>query len=132
MMLDFFKKLFGLVLKKQTMVLKETTFNEEDGPDLEPETILASLQPKIEDFTTTCIRITAKKGANLTLENSKFGGLPYFPKGMELPEDANRKPLRLLAQLNFAEIPNLEPYPKEGLLRFFIRTWRLIHYIKTW
>ena len=36
------------------------------------------------------------------------------------PTSNDGKPMRLLAQLNFAEMPDLSPYPTEGLLQFYI------------
>ncbi|MDQ0256344.1 uncharacterized protein YwqG [Evansella vedderi] len=39
---------------------------------------------------------------------------------MEHPKDANNKPMKLLAQLNFEEIPTLDDMPKQGVLQFFI------------
>ncbi|MDQ0230104.1 YwqG family protein [Metabacillus malikii] len=54
---------------------------------------------------------------------SKFGGNPYFPKNMEYPVDYSGKPMKLLAQINFAEVPHLEPFPEKGILQFFIAAY---------
>lgn len=54
------------------------------------------------------------------LYDNKIGGTPYFPKNMEYPKGSNNQPLVLLAQLNFDTIPHIEPYPKTGILQFFI------------
>jgi len=55
--------------------------------------------------------------------DSKLGGVPYFPKDMEYPRVLEGalagKPLKLLAQLNFATLPHLEGFPKKGILQFF-------------
>ncbi len=119
-MFDFLKRLFGDKPKKSTPKQAESTVDESDDPDLDPEVIFEELKPKIESFTTTCIGISTKIDQNLKLENSKFGGLPYFPIGIALPKDVNGKTMRLLAQLNFSEIPEFTNYPTEGLLQFFI------------
>jgi len=116
-MFDFLKRLFGGKPKAKT---PKTIVTESDDPDLDPEVILEELKPTIEKFTTTCIGISTKLDPDLKLENSKFGGLPYFPVGQELPKDTNGKTMRLLAQLNFSEIPKFTNYPAEGLLQFFI------------
>lgn len=58
-----------------------------------------------------------------TLIESKFSGNPYFPKNMEYPKDENDQPMKLLAQINFSEIPSLDLFPKEGLLQFFISAY---------
>ena len=59
-----------------------------------------------------------------TIFNSKIGGMAYFPKDMEYPKgecgDFKDKPLVLLAQINFEEIPNINPFPEKGILQFFI------------
>lgn len=54
------------------------------------------------------------------LYQSKFFGKPYLPKTVEHPKDCHGKPMALLAQLNFAEIPALEYMPDHGILQFFI------------
>ena len=78
------------------------------------------MQPLIESTATTCIGITTKKEATLALESSKFGGFPYIPEEMDIPIDGQNQTMRLLAQINFAELPHLELLPKEGLLQFYI------------
>jgi uncharacterized protein YwqG len=56
----------------------------------------------------------------LSLIQSKFLGLPFFPKDKEYPKDKNGKPMIMVAQLNFEEIPHLKNYPKQGLLQLFL------------
>jgi uncharacterized protein YwqG len=55
-----------------------------------------------------------------SIYESKFAGKPYLPKTMEHPKDANDWPMKLLAQLNFEEIPSFKQMPKHGILQFFI------------
>ena len=61
---------------------------------------------------------------NTSLFDSKIGGVPYFPKNMEFPTGKNNgfadKPLALLAQLNFEQLPHIENFPTKGILQFFI------------
>jgi uncharacterized protein YwqG len=59
-----------------------------------------------------------KKGIKIT--DSKFGGKPYLPKGFTYPSTKGGEPLKLLAQLNFGELPHIPNFPKEGILQFFI------------
>ena len=58
------------------------------------------------------------------LFDSKLGGMPYFPKNMEYPRGTKRdyegKPLRLLVQLNFEQLPHIEDFPQKGILQIFI------------
>jgi len=57
-----------------------------------------------------------------TLFESKFAGDPYFPLSMEYPKNStDGQPLKLLAQINFAELPkHLPNFPEEGILQFYI------------
>jgi len=55
-----------------------------------------------------------------TIYDSKLGGVPYMPKDFEYPHDTKGNPLKLLAQLNFNQLPKLEDYPEEGILQFYI------------
>lgn len=54
------------------------------------------------------------------ITDSKFGGIPYFPKDMEFPTDSKEKMLRLLAQINCKDIKGLEDFPDRGILQFFV------------
>lgn len=71
---------------------------------------------------------TAKKTIRLELEedkvkditSSKLGGQPYWPKGMDYPITTQGDNMVLLAQLNFAELPNIPNYPTSGILQFFV------------
>lgn len=51
---------------------------------------------------------------------SKLLGVPYFPKDRRWPVDRDGKPLVMLAQINFAEMPPLEGYPTEGILQLYV------------
>ena len=64
------------------------------------------------------IRIKLSLSNNLTLTDSKFGGMPYVPKGGSLPTSAEGNPLFMLAQINCEQLPENNIYPKRGLLQF--------------
>lgn len=51
---------------------------------------------------------------------SKFGGAPYLPVGVQAPTNESGKPLGMIAQINCAELPKNELYPKTGILQFWI------------
>jgi uncharacterized protein YwqG len=83
------------------------------------------LSAHINDIAATIRPII---GANV-LENapglptaSQLGGRPWWPAGRRYPRGRDGAPLQLLVQLNFAEMPRLEPFPREGLLQLFIGT----------
>jgi uncharacterized protein YwqG len=76
---------------------------------------------QIEGTVKPYIKISASK-RKTTIFQSKFAGNPYLPKTIDYPKDLNNKPMKLLAQLNFEELPMLEvkEMPKQGILQFFI------------
>ncbi|VEP16969.1 conserved hypothetical protein [Hyella patelloides LEGE 07179] len=84
------------------------------SPDLEPyrAKIEATIKPYIE------IRLTDNNQPNWW--QSKFGGLPYLPKGFTYPKSYDGEYLYLLAQINFVEVPHLEYFPNKGILQFYI------------
>lgn len=54
------------------------------------------------------------------LFESKFGGRPYLPRGVNPPVDCNGNVLRLLAQINMQELPHNDTFPAEGILQFWV------------
>lgn len=82
-------------------------------PEFEPfaEKIAATAKP--------VVRFSLKK-ETVELWDSKVGGRPYLPEGMEYPQNAQGQPLSLLAQINFAQMPHLPDYPTEGIVQFFV------------
>ena len=85
---------------------------------------MAQLEKIIERFKLETeipsIKLTANRSENIPITKSKLGGVPYFPKGLEYPRNSNGAPLKLLAQLNFSELPKLENFPDKGILQFYI------------
>ena len=51
---------------------------------------------------------------------SKFGGVTNLPNNINLPFSEEGKPLHLLIQINFEEVPFMPPFPSQGLLQIFI------------
>lgn len=66
------------------------------------------------------VSIDLKKEENLSFTTSKVGGLPYLPLDEVYPKSKNGDYLGFLAQINFAEMPPLENYPRKGILQFYI------------
>lgn len=58
--------------------------------------------------------------ASSTKDGSRFGGPAWIPEGSSWPVDGSGKRLAFLAQLDFAQLPNLPDYPTTGVLQFFI------------
>lgn len=68
------------------------------------------------------VEIHAEPCADLTVYQSKFGGIPYLPEHFPYPHSKlhPEQPLRLLAQINFAEMPHLDDYPEQGILQIYL------------
>lgn len=81
--------------------------------------ILERFRDKIEQTIKPYINIKLQEQKTMPWE-SKLGGNPYLEIGMEYPKTSNGEYLRLLAQINFEEVPHLEPFPHKGILQFFI------------
>ncbi|MFK7935375.1 MAG: YwqG family protein [Saprospiraceae bacterium] len=80
----------------------------------------------LEKYKREAVKIKAKSIGvatlkdKLDLKTSKFLGKPFYPKSKFYPKDKHGNPMLLLAQLNFAEIPQLADFPKDGILQLFL------------
>lgn len=100
---------------------------EDNNKDFTPDELYGmflELKNKVDEFANTItkpfIAITPYSTTETTLLQSKFGGLPYFPKHLDYPTAPDGTPLHLLAQINFSETPKLEDLPEKGILQFYI------------
>lgn len=85
------------------------------------EMIKKVIEKVSEENKKECINIKTRIDENLTIFDSKFGGIPYLPKDFEVPCDSsNHEQFALLAQINCAELPENNLYPKVGILQFWI------------
>jgi uncharacterized protein YwqG len=82
--------------------------------------LLERFEQAIKSTLRPSISIIATPNANTRPWQSKFGGLPYLPNDFTYPQDEDGKFLHLLAQINFAECPRIEPFPERGILQFYI------------
>ena len=81
---------------------------------------LQSYKDKILQTVKRSIEMTLAPSLDLTLWQSKVGGSPYLPMGQTYPKSESGDNLQLLAQINFAELPENTQYPSTGILQFFI------------
>lgn len=90
----------------------------------EKKKIIQEILEKLKQETGILYNKILLKHKICTRYHSKVGGAPYLPKGIEYPRvesgEKKGKPLRLLAQINFEEMPPLEDFPTKGILQFFI------------
>ncbi|MDE6030449.1 MAG: DUF1963 domain-containing protein, partial [Oscillospiraceae bacterium] len=86
---------------------------------------LALLLKRVDEKCPPKPRLPLKpvRAENISVFDSKLGGVPYLPRTMEYPKvldgEFAGKPLKLLAQLNFEKLPRLEGFPEKGILQFF-------------
>lgn len=86
--------------------------------DLEIEEILKEIKDKTNKAS---YKITTMEDVDLSIFESKFGGLPYWDLKIEYPKDEHGNNMIMLAQINF-EKEKLEDelLPKKGILQFFV------------
>ena len=93
-------------------------------PSASPE--MDGLPPQLKPFAR---QIAASKLAHVDVRpvigrttpwDSKLRGVPYYPKDKPWPRDVEGRPLVMLVQLNFSEMPPLAGYPAEGILQIYI------------
>lgn len=90
-----------------------------NGPRTALPAELMPFRAQIDRSEQTYVAIAANKQSGTSPWQSKFLGAPYMPQGQPYPHGADGKPLILLAQINFAEMPNLPDYPTSGIVQFF-------------
>lgn len=88
--------------------------------DEEVDAQYAAVQRALARFPLPSVRIRALPGKATHPWQSKFGGIPYWPRHETYPVTPKGEPLYMVAQLNLAEMPPLPGYPNSGLLQFFI------------
>jgi len=91
--------------------------------NLQAENLPNTLHPYLEKISATILpTVSMQLTANddLALWQSKIGGKPYLPLEAAYPVGSDGNPLVLLAQFNFAEIPDLAHFPDTGILQFYI------------
>lgn len=59
------------------------------------------------------------------IADSHLGGVPYVPRNGEIPTDQDGNQLWLCAQINFAQMPPLEGFPRAGILQIFLSDRRI-------
>ena len=107
---DFFKKEPQAVREEKETVIEEVAYTR-----AMVQRVLALMKDTEQSYIS--IMVTDDR---VGLLDSKFGGMPYLPKSVEIPkgeEDAN---LYLLAQINLEQLPKGSFPLEEGILQFWI------------
>ncbi len=95
-------------------------------PPLPPE--LEPFRAQIEASVRPYVKITTTLSDSTSPFDSKFGGYPYLPLDVPYPRDLTGAPMMLLAQINFAEVPHIDPYPETGILQFYLTRTELLYF----
>lgn len=69
--------------------------------------------------TKTFAKITLTEN-ELKITDSKVMGLPYIPKGAQIPQTANGDKMMMIAQINCDDLQGLANFPEKGILQFFV------------
>ncbi len=84
------------------------------------EELIRQIQKEIaQEHQEPAIRFTLEPGEP-GLCGSKTGGTPYLPHETPWPLDGEGQPMELLAQIDCAALQELQDFPKNGILQFFI------------
>lgn len=71
-----------------------------------------------ESRRPTCYLELSREPFGVT--DSHLGGVPYVPRGGEIPASEDGYQLWLCAQINFAQVPPMENFPETGILQIFL------------
>ncbi|MHC5249333.1 YwqG family protein [Enterococcus sp. LJL90] len=113
--MDWLKRLFG----KRKVTISDKS--EDDTNDLVTETLWLEVERQIMKYPRKSLRLTFQDNGELSLTASKLGGVGYLPIDWDYPTNAKtNRPLSLLAQLNFDELPHLADFPHTGLLAVYV------------
>ncbi|EPG7577768.1 MULTISPECIES: YwqG family protein [Providencia] len=82
--------------------------------------VIKPFADKIKATKKPFVKMALTPVDNYVLWESRVGGMPYLPLNEKYPTNSEGTPLKLLAQINFAQMPKLENYPEKGILQFFI------------
>lgn len=96
------------------------TLNLDRDLSLELRQLLEKHRAIVEATVKPYVEIKFEPQPNLNLWQSKIGGFPYLPKNFPYPQGTDGQALQFLAQVNFAEVPNLPKFPEVGILQFYI------------
>jgi len=89
------------------------------GPPLTPEEI-ASFHAFVDGLVLPAIELRPMPGAPVGAAGSRLGGPVWLPAGEEWPQGRQGGPLEFLAQLDFADLPQLPDFPVSGVMQIFV------------
>lgn len=94
--------------------------DEGDLEDEPSEELLSEYKRRLAELALPAVKLIPDPDAAVQPFSSRLGGPIWVPSGMSLPVGRRGEPLEFVAQINFAEIPQLPDYPEQGVLQLFI------------
>lgn len=85
------------------------------------ESFTLSHRAALEAACRPVLNIRASSGSPAPWE-SCFFGTPYLPADAAWPTTRSGAPLQFIAQLNFAEMPDLKGFPCKGIVQFYVNS----------
>lgn len=82
------------------------------------EELKAYVKPSIHVFISELTQPALEDP--LGILQSKYLGLPFIPLEMDYPKDSKGRPMILGVQINFEDLPQLDPLPKDGVFQIFL------------
>ena len=102
------------------MGLFDRFFNKTNANSLIHSTTIQLLEKFKMETIIPSIKLTFERKGKISITDSKLGGYPYLPKDFTYPVSSKGHPLKLLAQLNFSQLPALVDFPSSGILQFYV------------
>lgn len=84
------------------------------------ERALRIAQEIAQRTTTDHYRLLLNEERQPTITDSKIGGMPYWPIGMDFPVDGQGHDMLCIMQINCSEAGLKAPLPEQGILQWFI------------
>lgn len=109
-------------LKRSSEESKKTKIAEQTKPtlgEIDNQKFLLQLDELFNQTTLKTVRLVTKN-ETCSPKDSRFAGRPWLPEGFEYPCGEDAQEMKLLAQLNFRQMPELDGFPHKGILQFYI------------
>lgn len=109
--------------KRQTAQAKAAfvTWQAAQPPVIEPSNEqMDEFARRLPDLSLPAVILEPDPAAEVAPGGTRIGGPVWLPDGADWPTGKGGRQLEFLAQIDFADMPPLPDYPKEGLLQLFI------------
>ena len=122
-MWDRIKKLFGSAPSNDNPVPAKAAPAAQRQSGLQGTGLAQQAMAAAQAMAKPCVGLVPDESASPISDVASFiGGRPYWPANEPYPQDAEGKPFFFLAQINYADLPRIDPFPESGLLQVFVAT----------